>query len=66
MLGRALMVRLATFFTDDDIRRILEAVMGNGQIGGASGTPGILDTVFDLSRSVLPGARPHWQTLLMS
>lgn len=64
MLGRALMVRLATFFTDDDIRRILEAVMGNGQIGGASGTPSILDTVFDLSRSVLPGARPHWQNFV--
>lgn len=64
MLGRALMVRLATFFTADDIRRVLESVMSNGQIGGASGTPAILDTVFDLSMAVLPEARPHWQNFV--
>lgn len=64
MLGRALMVRLATFFTADDIRRVLEAVRGNGQIWGASGTPSILDTVFDLSRSLLAETRPHWQSFV--
>lgn len=61
MLGRALIVRLAPFLSADNIRRVLDAVIGNGQIWGASGTPTILETVFDLSRPVLAEARPHWQ-----
>lgn len=64
MLGRALMIRLAPFFSADHIRRVLDAVSGNGQIWGASGTPTILDTVFDLNRAVLPEARPHWQNFV--
>jgi|AMWB02.1.fsa_nt_gi hypothetical protein len=61
LLGRALMVRLAPFFSADDIKRVLDAVIDNGQIWAASGMPAILDTVFDLSRPVLPEAKTHWQ-----
>jgi len=64
MLGRALIVRLAPFLSADDIRQVLEAVIGNGQIRGASGTPTILETVFDRSRPVLVDARPHWQNFV--
>lgn len=64
MLGRALIVRLAPFLSADNIRRVLDAVIGNGQIWGATGTPTILETVFDLSRPVLAEARQHWQRLV--
>jgi hypothetical protein len=61
MLGRALVVRLAHLLTADDIKTMLDAVMENCQIWSASGTPTILETVFDLSRPVINQARPHWQ-----
>lgn len=64
MLGRALMVRLAPLFNADDIRQVLDAVMGNGQIWGASGTPTILAAVFDLSKPALNEARPYWQNFV--
>jgi hypothetical protein len=63
-LGRALIVRLAPFFSSDDIKRTLDAVIGNGQIWGASGTPAILETLFDQSIRVLSEARPHWQNFV--
>ena len=64
ILGRTLIVNLTPFFSADDIKLVLDAVVGNGQIWEASGTPTILDTVFDLSRPVLPAARPHWQSFV--
>lgn len=64
MLGQVLMVRLAPFFTADDIRRVLEAVTENGQISEASGTAAILSTVFELTRPVLNEARPHWRNFV--
>lgn len=61
ILGRSLMVRLAPVLDADDIKEMLAAVMSNGQIWSASGTPSILETVFDSTRRVLNEARPHWQ-----
>lgn len=60
-LGRALMVPLAPLFAADDIRHVLDAVVANEQIWAASGTSGILETVFELSQSLLAESRPHWQ-----
>ncbi len=64
MLGQALMVRLAPFFTADNIRRVLDAVTENGQISEASGTAAILSTVFELTRPVLNEARPYWRNFV--
>lgn len=64
MLGQALIVRLTPFFTAGDIRKVLEAVIENGQISEASGTAAILSTVFELSRPVLNDARPHWRNFV--
>lgn len=61
MLGRSLIIRLAPYFSADDLRRVLEVVVGNGQIWSASGTPNILEEVFELSKPVLAMARPHWR-----
>lgn len=61
MLGRSLIVRLAPYFSADDLRRVLEVVVGNGQIWSASGTPNILEEVFELSKPVLATARLHWK-----
>jgi hypothetical protein len=63
-IGRALIVQLAPFFSADDIKRTLDAVIGNGQIWGAAGTPTILETVFDKCKPVLAEARPHWQSFV--
>ncbi|EMM6685208.1 hypothetical protein ACJJBP_24595 [Pseudomonas aeruginosa] len=63
-LGRALMIPLAPLMSADDVRSMLEAVQGNGQIWGASGTPAILETVFDTTRSLLTTSHPHWQAFV--
>jgi hypothetical protein len=64
MLGHAIIVRLAPVFTADDIRKVLEAVVGNSQVSEAAGTPAILATVFELAGTVFDEARPHWQNFV--
>jgi hypothetical protein len=63
-LGRALMIPLANQFTPEHIQAMLDAVAENEQVKTASGTPAILETVFELSRPVLGEARPHWQAFV--
>ncbi|MCW3525618.1 hypothetical protein K6Y76_22690 [Burkholderia cenocepacia] len=62
--GRALMIPLAHLMSVDDVRSMLEAVQGNSQIWGASGTSTILEAVFDATRNLLPGSHPHWQAFI--
>lgn len=63
-LGRALMIPLANQFAPENIQAMLDAVAENDQIKTASGTSTILETVFELSRSVLGEAKPHWQAFV--
>ncbi|MBU2804263.1 hypothetical protein HF668_03645 [Acidithiobacillus ferridurans] len=63
-LGRALMIPLANQFAPEDIRSMLEAVAENYEIKTASETSTILETAFELIRSVLNDARPHWQAFV--
>lgn len=63
-LGRALIVPLANQFAPEHIQAMLDAVADNDQIKMASGTSTILESVFELSRSVLDDARPHWQAFV--
>ncbi len=60
MLGKAIIIPLAPLFTADDIRKVLEAIVSNSQIGWASDTPDILSAVFDSTLPILDEARPHW------
>ena len=59
--GQSLIVPLASFFTADDVRITLEAVLGNSQISYASGSPDVLMEVFRLTQPMLDQTRPHWQ-----
>lgn len=62
--GRALIIPLAPLMHAGEVRAMLEAVRGNGQIYDASGTPDILDEVFESSRSVLGETKPDWQSFV--
>jgi hypothetical protein len=62
--GRALMIPLAPLMTADDVKAMLEPVKGNGQIYGASGTPDILEQVFESSKSVIAETRTHWHSFV--
>jgi hypothetical protein len=59
--GRALMIPLAPLMSADEVKAMLEAVKGNNQIYEASGTPAVLEQVFDASQPAMGEARPHWQ-----
>lgn len=59
--GQALIVPLASYFSSEDVQRILDAVLGNSQISYASGTPDVLVEVFKLTQNILELTRPHWQ-----
>lgn len=62
--GRALMIPLAPLMNADEVNAMLEAIKENGQIYDASGTPGVLEQVFDLTKSTIGDTRPHWQSFL--
>jgi hypothetical protein len=62
--GLTLVVNYVQFFTSDDIRKILEAAASNDQIWAASGTPGILDRLFDLTLPMISQTRAHWQAFV--
>lgn len=59
-LGRGLIVRLATYFKAEDIRKLLAAVMANDQISNAGGTPEILVAVFEQTTALLPSTNDSW------
>lgn len=62
--GRALMVPLAPLMNADEVNAMLEAIKENGQIYEASGTPGVLEQVFDLTKSVIGETNPQWQSFV--
>lgn len=62
--GRSLMIPLAPLMNADDVKAMLEAVKGNSQIYDASGTPDILEQVFESSRSAMGEAKLHWQSFV--
>ena len=62
--GRSIILSLTPFLAADDIRSLLEAVQDNEQIWCASGTPGILNAVFDSTRRLLQETRPYWQAFV--
>lgn len=59
--GQSLLMPLASFFTEDNVRNTLDAVLGNSQISYASGSPDVLIEVFRLTQPILDQTRPHWQ-----
>jgi hypothetical protein len=59
--GQSIIVPLASFFTADDVRNILDSVLGNSQISYASGSPDVLIEVLRLTHSMLEQTRPYWQ-----
>ena len=60
-LGQSIILPLAPFFQEEDIESILSAASENGQICYASGTPEILEQLFNQTRHLLQESRPHWQ-----
>ncbi len=62
--GQSIILQLTPYFTANDIRVLLDAVQGNGQIWCAGGTPAILDAVFDATRQLLPESRGYWQAFV--
>lgn len=63
-LGQSVITPLTPYFSADDIRELLEAVNGNGQIWYAAGTPPVLEFVFDTTRHLLPESQKHWQAFI--
>lgn len=64
ILGQTLITRLASCFQPLHIEALLKAVADNGQIWGASGTPKVLEVVFDETHSLLPDTKVHWEKFL--
>jgi hypothetical protein len=58
------MIPLAPLMSADELKAMLEAVKENSQIYWASGTPDILEQVFDLSKSAISETKPHWQSFV--
>jgi hypothetical protein len=63
-LGRSIVLPLATRFTPEEIKDVLNAANDNGQIREAAGMPAILAQLFDQSISQLARSRPHWQAFI--
>lgn len=59
--GQSLIVPLATFFTAEDVRACLDAVLGNSQIAYSSSSPEVLAEVFRFTQGLLEQTRPDWQ-----
>lgn len=62
--GQVLILPLASFFSERDVKRTLEAVLGNSQISYGSGTPDVVLEFFKLTQSLIEQTRPHWQALV--
>ncbi|MCE2523520.1 MAG: hypothetical protein J4F49_09940 [Rhodobacteraceae bacterium] len=60
-LGRSVILPLAAFLCAKDLETLLEAASKNGQIWFAKDTPEILERLFELTNSLLPDSRSHWE-----
>lgn len=59
--GRSLIITHARFFTDQDIKNILELSIENDQILYSSAMPSVLESVFDASHHLLPATKVYWR-----
>jgi hypothetical protein len=62
--GQVLILPLASFFSEQDVRKTLEAVLGNSQISYGSGTPDVVLELFKLTHGLIEQTRPHWQAFV--
>jgi hypothetical protein len=62
--GQVLILPLASFFSEQDVRKTLEAVLGNSQISYGSGTPDVVLEMFKLTHGLIEQTRPHWQAFV--
>lgn len=62
-LGESLILRMASYFSVEDIQKILKVVEENNQIHNASGTPAILGQLFEKTEQYLPELRESWKSL---
>ncbi|MDE0280429.1 MAG: hypothetical protein OXN16_05015 [Gammaproteobacteria bacterium] len=60
-LGQRTILPMAEFFGSTQIKSLLDTVRENGQIWNASGTPDLLEQVFDMTSQLLPETRSHWE-----
>lgn len=60
-LGQAVIIPLADQFSAQDVKKLIDAVLGNGQISYASGTPDVLLDVFRITQPLLDETRVDWQ-----
>ncbi len=60
-LGESAILPVAEFFEEQHVKALLETVRENDQIWCASGTPKILDQVFEKTRELLPNTSEYWQ-----
>lgn len=63
-LGQSVVLPLTPFFTADDLHAVLKAAAENGQIWNASGTPDVLEQVFELTKPILGQTREYWQAFV--
>lgn len=63
ILGESLILRMASCFSSTDVQKILKVVEGNKQIYDASGTPAILDQLYEKTERYLPGLHESWKSL---
>lgn len=60
-LGNSLLLPMAQYLSGPQIASVLEAVCANSQIWNASGTPDVLEKLFDLTAAARSDALPSWQ-----
>jgi len=65
-LGASLILPMAGCFTVSDIQKVLKAVLENNQIYDASGTPAILDELYEKTKQHLPYLCESWKSFFQS
>lgn len=63
-LGNSVIVPLASHFSAQDVKKLLDAVLGNSQISYASGTPDVLLEVFRMTQPLLGETSDCWQSFV--
>lgn len=63
-LGNSVILPVAHLLSEANLDAILDAVYLNDQIWCAGGTPEVLEHVFDITKTMLPGTRKHWQSFV--
>lgn len=61
-LGESLILPMARCFSASDIQKVLKAAQENSQIYDASGTPAILDELYEKTKQYLPDLRESWKS----